>query len=174
MKYHNKLILRIFLAFILSIFYKLFYFIFKPPTLYFSFIILKMFDNSAILIGNLMITKTHSLIFVDACAAASAYLLLSLLILLTKGISLIRRAALFVYGSLLILIFNVVRILILFYCLFNYSYDLFVTIHLIVWKFLSTIFVFFVWIYLIKRFNINNIPIYSDIKHLWHIIYKKK
>lgn len=173
MKYYQKLIIRLSLALFLGLFWKIYYIIFKPLTLFLSFTGLKTFDNSAFIIDNVIFTNTHHLTFIDACVAASAYLLLTFLILVTKDIRFWKRIALFVYGSLLILSFNIIRIYILFYSLFNYDYTLFIAIHLLIWRFLSTIFVFLVWIYLTQKLQVKTIPIYSDLKYLINQIKKK-
>jgi exosortase/archaeosortase family protein len=161
-----KLTTRYILAILIGIFYSIYYTIFKPITLWISFSLIKFLDSSAILINNQIYTTSHILTFIDACVAATAYLLLTILILITRGISWKRRLYMFIFGSILILAFNLVRIEILFYFLLNFKYNIFENLHMIIWKFLSTIYVFFVWIYLTKYFRVRQIPIYSDYKYL--------
>lgn len=173
MKYHKDLALRMALALALGIFYNIYYAIFKPLTLNMSFIFLKMMDGSAVLIDDKIATATHTLTFVDACVAAAAYLLLSMLILTTKGIPWKKRIKMFVCGSLLILAFNIARIEFLFFALFRYDYSIYTALHLFIWKFLSTVYVFGVWVLLIRWFRVKAIPVYSDFVHMLNLIKKK-
>lgn len=161
------------MALALGIFYNVYYVIFKPLTLNFSFIFLKMIDNSAMLIGNKIITASHSLTFIDACVAAAAYLLLTMLILTTEGLTWKKRAVMFAYGCLMILLFNILRIELLFFILFRFDYSTYITLHLFIWKFLSTIYVFGVWMLLIRWFKVKTVPIYSDFMHILNLVKKK-
>ncbi len=112
------------------------------------------------------IIKGQVIEMVPACIALSAYLLLSILILSTKNLRLRKTLKLFTYGVLAILIINVIRIDLLIYMLLFMGSRLFESVHLLFWKFLSGIVVVIVWIYLTRKYNIREIPIYSDIKYL--------
>ena len=79
---------------------------------------------------------------------------------------------LFFIGSLLILLMNIFRIDILILSSVKFGKVWFDAIHMIFWKFLSTLYVAFVWIFLVKKFKIKTIPIYSDIKYLINKIKK--
>jgi len=173
MKYYKDLALRIALALALGIFYQAYYVIFKPLTLNISYFFLKIMDGSAVLSGNKILTATHTLTFIDACVAAAAYLLLSMLILTTKDIAWKKRAKMFIYGSLLILLFNIARIEFLFIALFRMDYSTYTALHLFIWKFLSTIYVFGVWVFLIRKFKVKAIPVYSDFAHILNLAKKK-
>ncbi|MFH1636961.1 MAG: pacearchaeosortase [Candidatus Woesearchaeota archaeon] len=166
MKYPSKLILRLAIAILLGIFYKLFYLVFAPLTLYPAFYLIRMM-TPATLSGIMLYIPGYTFSFIDACAAASAYLLLSYLILLTMDISIKKRVAMFLSGSALILAFNIFRIWLLFYILLNFGMSAFQAVHMFIWKFLATLYVLAVWIFLIRAFKVKSIPIYSDYKYLY-------
>ena len=165
MKYIKKLVIRLVLAVLLTLSYQLLYKILIPITLYPSFYILKL-AYQAELVNNSIITNSHSLTFIPACAAASAYILLGILILLTKDIRLKTGLKMFLLGSLLILIANIIRIESLIFILINGGKNYFETLHLFIWKVLSSVFVALVWIFLIKFYKIKSIPFISDIKQI--------
>jgi exosortase/archaeosortase family protein len=163
MKYLKTLTLRLLLALIIAFSFNLFYIILNPLTFNLTYLLLKIFTNPILSINTILI-NSFTLKFIPACAAASAYLLLALLILLTKDIELKKGIKMFFLGSLLILIMNLTRILILIFILMNYGKDYFNLIHVIFWKIISSVFVVIVWVYLTNKFKIKSIPIYSDIK----------
>lgn len=165
MIYEKRLITRIFLALIFAIFgFKIIYTIFSPLTFYLSYLSLIFYNP--IIKGNLLIINGFTLKFIPACTAASAYLLLTLLTVLTKGINLKKSILMWTTGSLSILIANLIRIDILIIALIKYGFPLFETLHLFFWKLVSIVYVALVWIFLTYKFNIKTIPIYSDIKYL--------
>lgn len=165
MNYIKKLVIRLVLAVLLTLSYTLLYKILIPITLYPSFYILKLI-YPAELVSNSIITNSYSLTFIPACAAASAYILLGILILLTKDIKLKTSLKMFFLGSLLILTANIIRIEALILILINGGKNYFETLHLFIWKVLSSIFVAAVWIFLIKIYKVKAIPIISDIKQI--------
>ncbi len=169
--YTNNLILRILLAFLLTIFRQIFNTIFAPLTMFWSFYLFNIFVPGSVLEGVKLITPTNTFSFIPACTAASAYLLLSLLILLTKDISWENRLKMFISGSLAILFFNLIRIEILLFFFYKLT-NIYPLIHLFFWKFMSTLYVVFVWIILSKVYKVKSIPAYSDIKHLIRLIKK--
>jgi len=163
--YSLNLFARVFIAIGLALFRDIFYLIFTPLTLHWSYLFFKLFVPEVVLMGYKLITTTNTFTFIPACTAASAYLLLALLILLTKDIAWMRRVEMFVVGSLAILGFNLLRIELLLWFFFKFS-GVYPVMHLVFWKFLSTIFVFILWIALTKLFEIKSIPIYSDFKYI--------
>jgi|SRR3989338_5725587 len=165
MDYKWQLTLRMGIAIILAAAFDWFYVILSPLTLYPSYWILNLYTD-ATLIGSRIVTPDYFLNFVDACIAGAAYFLLALLILFTDKIRFRERVYMFLIGSLMILSFNIIRIEILFYVLLNYGANIFQSIHLIFWKFLSTIFVFLTWLFLINRFKVKAVPVYSDYKRI--------
>ena len=136
--------------------------------------LLRLFSYNITLIQNGLIVNGQILNFIDACVASSAYYLLVLLILFTKDIEFIKIIKMFIIGSLIILAMNVIRVTTLILILINYGTNLFETVHLAYWRFVATIYIFVVWIILIKIYKIKEIPIYSDIKYLYNTTKKKK
>tara|TARA_Y100000310_G_scaffold133889_1_gene132862 strand:- start:1186 stop:1701 length:516 start_codon:yes stop_codon:yes gene_type:complete len=165
MGYYFDIIARLILA-ILLILAKPFYSpFFINLSAYLSYIPLNIFLG-ANLMENVITIGVKSINYVEACAAVGAYIFLGLLILLTRGASVGLRLKLFGIGSLFILIANIIRIDLLAYILVNNNADLFVTLHLLTWKILSGIYVAFVWIFMVKKFNVQEIPIIGDFKFL--------
>lgn len=165
MNYYRKLTLRLILAVIAALSYNIAYFILGPLTLWTSYITLKIF-SSPILNENSVIIGSNTLKFIPACAAVSAYLLLAILVLLTKDICIKTRIKMFIAGSLLIFLANLIRIDLLIIILIKYGVDYFRTLHLFFWHIVSSVFVALIWIYLVKKFKIKEIPIYSDFVEL--------
>ncbi len=110
--------------------------------------------------------RSHLIEIVPACIALSAYILLYILILSTKDIQREKLFKLFIIGTSSLLIINIIRIDLLIYMLTLMGSRLFETVHLFFWKILSGVVVVFIWIYLIRKYKIKNIPIYSDVKYL--------
>ncbi|MEK6904742.1 MAG: pacearchaeosortase [Nanoarchaeota archaeon] len=161
MFYYRKLALRLALSLILALFPSITYFFVGPLTLWVSFITLKLF-YSPVLTENTIIIGSNTLRFIPACAAVSVYILLALLILLTKGIPTSKMIKMFILGGFLIFIANIIRIDLLIMILTEYGIDYFRTLHLFFWHIVSSVYVFLVWIFLIKKFEIKEIPVYSD------------
>jgi len=162
--YFKELVLRVVTAFAVLMGYPLFYVILAPLTLHFSYFFFSIFQPSA-LIGDTIQTQTASFKFIPACVAASAYILLAMLVFLTKDIPWNERLQMIVYGSLAILAFNILRIELLLLTFFKLE-TAFDTIHLFVWKFMSTAFVVLLWLGLAKLYKVKAIPVYSDLKHI--------
>ncbi len=164
MNYNTSLIIRILTPFILS--YSLIQKITLFATINLTYIILKFINLNTFLIDDFLIYNETYVKLIPSCAAASAYFLLLLLVVLTKDIKFLTRIKIFLLGSLAILLFNLLRIMLLILILNNYSISLFNSIHLFFWAIASSILVAFIWIYLTKRYKIRSIPIYSDLKYL--------
>jgi len=162
MRYEYNLIIRLILSFIPL---NAFLFIFTPLTIYGSY--LALFYYHPVVDGLNLIAGGEIFTFVAACVAALAYMLLWLLIMLTKDISVLNRIKMFLFGSLLIYLMNILRIFILVYVSLNYGTNLFDKIHILFWDFTASIFVALVWIFLINFYKIKSIPIYSDFMHLY-------
>ena len=170
MKYQYSLILRLTLILIFTL-TNFLYLIIKPITLYSLFLIFLPFNttlkNSSIIINN---TEFN---LIPACIAITAYILLAVLILLTKDLTIKTTIKLFLIGSLLILVANLIRISILILLWVYKNIYLFNTIHLFFWKFVASIYVAFVWIFLIKKYKIKSIPLIDDYKYLIKLRKKK-
>ncbi len=169
--YTKRLIIRLLLLiFIIFFSYDLFYPILEFLTVQLSYIFL--LPLKPILTNSTTFTiGSHILEIVPACVAFSAYVLLAILILSTKDIKRKTMLKMFLIGSLSILIINILRIDLLIYMLILMGSRLFETVHLFFWKILSGVVVVLIWIYLIKKYNIKNIPIYSDVKYLINRIF---
>ena len=166
--YFKELVLRLITGFAVLIGYPLFYMILAPITLHVSYFFFNIFMPSA-LVGTKIVTVMDSFELIPLYVATSAYLLLAILILLTKDISPSERFQMFVYGSLAILAFNILRIelLLLTYFSLNTAYD---SLHLFVWKFMSTAFVVLLWLGLARLYKVKAIPVYSDLRHIMSMI----
>ncbi|HLC73603.1 MAG TPA: pacearchaeosortase [Candidatus Nanoarchaeia archaeon] len=173
MKYEYKLVLRILLLFV--VIPKFLFMIFFIPTIIFPYIILKFIGYNIILdfSSQSLLINDLTLNFISACVATSAYQLLAILILLTKDLSFKRMLKIFIVGSLMILLVNIVRILILSLVFINYGYESFNSLHILLWRGAASFIVFFVWIGLVKIFKIKNIPLISDMSYLLKYIKKK-
>jgi len=163
MNYSIKLILRLLILLLLP--FSIFQFIATNITIYLSFLILKLFQPTFLIFPFIFFNETI-VQFIPACAAALAYYLLFFLILITKDIQFKKRIKIFLLGSLIILIINLVRITSLVLILDKYGFDLFNKIHIFFWSFIGSILVVLVWISLIKLYNLNSIPFYSDFIYL--------
>lgn len=173
MKYLCKLTVRIVLALLVAILNtKLIYLIFSKLTFYLTY--LSLFFYKPMIFESNLLVNNESLKFVPACTAGSAYVLLILLILLTKDIGFKKRIYMFLLGSFLILVANVMRLDLLIIIFISYSKDLFSSLHMFFWKVLSSIYVALVWIFLVYRFKVKDIPVYSDILYLTKSLKRKK
>ena len=171
MKYQYQLLFRLILLFAVPL--SLFYFIFTPLTIYPSYFLLKLsgfapqFTSSTVLAF-----KELGIKFVPACIAGSAYYLLYILIMLTKDLSIMQSLKLFIYGSLLILSVNLIRIYIIVFVLIKYGLNYFDMIHLFFWTFVASTYVALIWIFLTRKMKIKSIPAYSDVMYLYKKIKK--
>jgi len=163
MNYQIKLILR--LSILLLIPFSIFQSIATNITFYLSFLILKLFQPTFLISPFIFFNETI-VQFVPACAASLAYYLLFFLILITKDIKFKKRIKIFFLGSLIILIINLARIISLILILHYFNYNLFNLIHIFFWSFIGSILIVLIWIFLIKLYNINSIPFYSDFIYL--------
>ncbi len=173
MKYQFNLILRVFFAFILNPL--VWYWIFIWPSIILPYALLKIFGFDVLLsLKDFTIySGNYALEFVEACVASSAYYLLTLLILMTKDISFKKMLKMFIVGSLLILAMNIFRVVLIIIVLLMFGGSWFDLIHLTFWKLISTLYVFLVWVLLIRWYKVNNIPIYSDVKYLYNEAFTK-
>src|SRR3989344_5588921 len=163
MNYYQKLILRMVALVIFS--YSLFSYIITPITKYVFYFILRIFYNQSLLTGNQIIIENNFLTFNNACAAVSAYYLIFILVILTKDISLKNIIKMLSFGFGAIFVANLLRLTFLISIL-EINEKFFDFWHLLIWKVIATLFVALVWILLIKRYKVNNTPIYSDLKYL--------
>jgi len=174
MKYTTKLILRIAIAIVIFFIpFNYINFVFTKITLYPSYLFALIKYSNAILENNYMIINSTLLRFIPACIGASAYCFLLVIILLTKDIKLKTRINLFLLGSLLILILNIIRIEILIYILMKYGSNLFRAARESFWMLISGVYVAIVWLFLAWKFKIKAIPVYSDLKYIFEKLKKE-
>lgn len=141
----------------------LIYKIFTPLTVYPVYYVLNLFYNATLSETNILI-NSHTIKIIPACIAGSAYYLLLVLNLTTK-MNIRKRIYSIIYSTLLLLILNITRIIILSVFFIN-SLSFFDLTHKVFWYGLSTVFVVAIWFSQVKIFNIKNIPIYSDLNGL--------
>ena len=171
MKYQYQLLFRLILLFAVPL--SLFYFIFTPLTIYPSYFLLKLSGFAPQITSSTVLAfKELAIKFVPACIAGSAYYLLYILIMLTKDLSIMQSLKLFIYGSLLILSVNLIRIYIIVFVLIKYGLNYFDMIHLFFWTFVASTYVALIWIFLTRKMKIKSIPAYSDVMYLYKKIKK--
>ena len=172
----KRLIIRVSIAVLLLVIpVNIFYFLFSEITLYGSLSFFYLLGYSIKVNGSKLLINSKILEFIPACVASSAYYLLALLVLLTKDVKLRTRFYLFLSGSFLILLMNVVRIDILLYILIRLGENWFDKFHILFWHFISSVYVAAIWIFLNYKFKVKSVPIYSDFKFLLsHSLFHKK
>ncbi|MEK6974313.1 MAG: pacearchaeosortase [Nanoarchaeota archaeon] len=174
MRYEFSLILRVLTALLLRP--EMFYLGLVFLTMLFPYLVMILlnYDVEFLFSEKLLLVNGISLEFVKACIATSAYYLLALLILTTKGISLKKSIKMFLIGSLLIYLMNVLRITLIILVIINFGLDWFNIVHMTFWLIISSIYVLLVWIFLIRFYKIKTIPIYSDAVFLIKSLMGKK
>ena len=165
MKYYISLGMRLFVSLMAVWFMGLYSFIILDISAYLSYLPLKLLYNANIA-DNVIYLGEKSIEYVEACGAVGAYVFLGLLILLTRNINFKKGLKMFFIGAILILFANIIRIDILAYLLIKNDINMFITLHLFTWKILSGVYVALVWIFLVKMYDIKEIPLWSDFKHL--------
>jgi len=143
----------------------IFYYIFRPLTFYPVLFILKLFYSAGLSGLELLIVNSYEISLVDACVAGSAYYMLAILNLTTRGIRFFKRIKIFFLDAALLLALNILRIVILAIVLVESS-ALFDVMHFIFWHVVSVVFVVFIWLFTIKIYKIKEIPVWSDILYL--------
>jgi len=161
----KSIFLRYGSALILAVLYPLFYVIFSPLTLGSTYLLLQTVYEVS-LSGTTITIDSASFIFIPACSAAIAYLLLAELLLVTRDITLQQGLRMFFIGAAAIFFMNIARIVILVFVYLNFGKNYFDLVHIVFWHVVSTIFVAAVWIALVEWYKIKQIPVYSDIKEI--------
>ena len=170
MKYLKRLAIRLILCFAPISWFS---FIFTPLTVYGSYIILLSFFD-VIIRDSFLIVNGFPFKIVEACVASAAYYLLWLLCFLTKDISVKVRFKIIVYGFLLIFGMNLFRIGLLVFLAMKYGFYWFSLVHLTFWYIVTGVYVALVWIFLVRYYNIKNVPMYSDVKTIYRMGFKKR
>ena len=172
MRYYLNLSIRVIFAFLINP--SVLYFLFYPITVLFSYLLLTPYGAMLSFSEKKIFVEGHVLNFVIGCIAPSAYYLLTLLVLFTKELTWIKRVKVWLTGALLILGMNLIRILVIVLILIYFGKNWFDTFHLFFWDVLGTVYIFFVWIILIKWFKIKSIPVYDDLRELYKMVFPKK
>jgi len=149
----------------ISLIFPIFYIIFKPLTVFPVIFILKLFYNVSVLNSGSIAINNVGIELISSCIASSAYMLLFILNLITKGISLKKRFFIFLFDAALLLIMNILRILILVVMAVN-NFSIFDVTHKLFWYGISTFYVFLIWVLSVYVFKIRSIPFVSDILFL--------
>ena len=148
------------LMFSLPLIYK----ILTPLTIYPTIFLLKLFYQVSYLNSMIILNSKTIIYIIPACIAGSAYLLL-LILNLSLPMSLKKRIRTILFSLTLLLSLNILRIFSL-SILYDNSFRFFDITHKLFWYGLSTLFVILIWFYTVKKFNIKEIPIYTDLKYL--------
>lgn len=160
-----NLIIRYVVLLVIGIFgIELFSKLFLPLTKYPVYWALLHYNPT--LIGNTIHVGPNIISIINACVAGSAYYFLLLLNLMTPGIVILRRLKILGISFFIFFIANVLRIIVLSF-MYIHGSGLFNIVHEILWYFGSTALVILIWFWSVKRFNIENIPIYSDLKEIY-------
>ena len=149
----------------------IFYFIFKPLTLYPSFFFLNIFyeaniRNTTIFVGDLLTGNVVPLEIINACIAGSAYYLLLILNLAVPKIKINKRIKMLVFAFISFLIISLIRIFVLSTMAVSGS-SFFDVTHKVFWYAFSILFVVGIWFLEVKLFKIKEIPFYSDLEFLF-------
>jgi exosortase/archaeosortase family protein len=143
-----------------------FYKIFTPITIWAVYYFLKIFFDVSLSSATISFNSSCLAIeLIPACIAGSAYYLLTILNLSTPNITIKKRIIVLFFAFLSFFVLNVIRIFFLSVLLSNSS-AFFDFTHRISWYVISTLMVVIIWFVEVKAFNIQSIPIYSDIKYL--------
>ena len=168
----EKILFRYFIGMVIAIitlFIPLFYYIFRPLTIWPTVFVLKFFYEVSLIKDTIVINGIF-INLIDACIAGSAYFLLFILNILTYGIDFRQRLIIFIFDSCLLLLMNILRLVILIVLIINKSLAFDIT-HKVFWYGVSTIYVVLIWVFTIFIFRIKKIPFVSDVKF---ILSKKK
>lgn len=145
----------------------IFYTIFTPLTVYPAYWLLGAFFDAVLTSKNVILLNGEVPIeLIEACIAGSAYYLLFILNLSTPGLKTKKRIYMIFWSFVIFLFLNILRIFFLSVLAVSGS-SFFDATHRFFWYAISTIFVVAIWFFEVKVFNVQEIPIYSDIKSLY-------
>jgi exosortase/archaeosortase family protein len=144
----------------------IFYFIFTPLTIYPAYFVLDLFFKASLSQNLIFIGDFPSPIkIIDACIAGAAYYLLLIFNLSVPNIKFYKRIKMILFAFLSFLIVNIIRIVLL-SSIFVLKPALFDISHKLSWYIGSVILIVAIWFIEVSRFNITEIPFYSDIKSM--------
>jgi exosortase/archaeosortase family protein len=139
----------------------IFYFLFTSLTIYPVYFLLKLFFDAS-LTSNVLLIRDISIEIIGACVAGSAYYLLLILNLSTRGIKLEKRILMLFLSFFSLLIVNILRIFLLAALLISGN-SFFDAAHKLFWYAGSVLFVVLIWFFGVKLFKIKEVPFYSDV-----------
>jgi exosortase/archaeosortase family protein len=144
----------------------IFYFIFTPLTIYPVYFILNLIfgatlSENVIFLGN----YPAPIEIIGACVAGSAYYLLLIFNLSIPNIKFYTRIKMICFAFFSFLLINVTRIVIL-SLIFVFKPSIFDISHKLSWYIGSIVLVVGIWFMEVKKFNIKEIPFYSDVKSI--------
>jgi len=149
----------------------LFYLIFTPLTVYPSFLMLNYLFDAQLINPTLIFIKGFYAQIIPACIAGAAYYFL-LILNMTTPMKIKQRIGSIIFMFALFLFLNVIRITV-FASLISENFQYFNQAHSITWYFGSTLLVILIWFINVKAFNIENIPVYTDMNNLFTDIINK-
>jgi exosortase/archaeosortase family protein len=149
----------------------IFYFLFTAVTIYPVYFLLKLFFSTS-LNSNVISIQNIPIEIIGACVAGSAYYLLLILNLSTRGIKSGKRILVLLFSFSCLLIVNILRIFLLSLLLISGT-SFFDIAHKLFWYAGSVLFVVLIWFLSVKLFRIKEIPFYSDLMYLLHNSRKK-
>lgn len=169
-RFFYTIALRWILALVVVLFSNVFFVLFSFPTRWFSFSWLQLLHSTATGAGMILTLGSYQVELIRACIAPGAYALLAVLVLLTPGLGFWKSLSMFFVGSVLLLAMNIMRIVVLVEVLYAYGTDLFSAVHLTFWLLMSSVFVALVWIVLIKKFRVESVPAYDDLRRVYRTL----
>ncbi|MEK6844525.1 MAG: pacearchaeosortase [Nanoarchaeota archaeon] len=142
----------------------LFYAVFTPLTVYPVSWILNIFYNAFIMNETMINLNGIIISIIPACVAGAAYYLL-LVLNMTTPMKINKRIKSILFLFLSFLALNILR-MIIFSTLYLNGFEYFNLAHKTVWYAGSTIILAGIWFVNVWIFNINKIPVYTDINEI--------
>ena len=144
-----------------------------PLTLYPLSSILRVFYPQAIQAGATITIDRYVVVIVPACIAGAAYYLLIALNMLTP-MPMQKRIHSMAFLVLSFLVVNLIRIILFINLYIKQGQAVFTQWHAAVWYGGSTLLVVAVWLTSVQIYKIKAIPVYTDIKNLYHYIKRRR
>lgn len=148
----------------------IFYKILTPITVRSAGAIISLFTRTTV-IENMIFAKGVIIEIVPSCVAGAAFYLLFLLIFSTAEVKPKKRFMAIMTATAILFLLNITRITFL-TLIVDKAY--FPITHWVLWNLASTIFVVAIWFFIVKIYQIKQIPVYSDIKYLASLIKPQK
>ncbi len=140
----------------------IFYLIFTPLTIYPVYFVLSLIFQAS-LSGDLIVINGASIKVIDACIAGSAYYLLLIFNLSVPNVKFVKRLKMIAFAFSSFLLVNVLRIITLSIIVLTKP-NIFDISHKLTWYIGSIVIVVLIWFIEVRKFEIMDIPFYTDIK----------